>query len=102
MSTRTYTRFTDPSLFRLRELHQYRAALELLVRIAARLCLPHPAARLEPRARNAILPALSVPHTARAAVRLDRVGVRRGGWRSEEHTSELQSLMRSSYDVCCL
>src|SRR3546814_17625547 len=81
MSTRTYTRFTDPSLFRLRKLHQYRAALELLVRSAARLCLPHPSARLEPRARNAILPALSVPHTARAAVRLDRVGVRRGGWR---------------------
>src|SRR3546814_8567002 len=23
-------------------------------------------------------------------------------WRSEEHTSELQSLMRTSYDVCCL
>src|SRR3546814_4469578 len=25
-----------------------------------------------------------------------------GGERSEEHTSELQSLMRTSYDVCCL
>src|SRR3546814_2280567 len=25
-----------------------------------------------------------------------------GGWRSEEHTSELQSLMRSSYAVFCL
>src|SRR3546814_9329609 len=24
------------------------------------------------------------------------------GWRSEEHTSELQSLMRISYAVCCL
>src|SRR3546814_10366606 len=24
------------------------------------------------------------------------------GWRSEEHTSELQSLMRISYDVFCL
>src|SRR3546814_2942743 len=30
-------------------------------------------------------------------------GCRRGaGARSEEHTSELQSLMRSSYDVFCL
>src|SRR3546814_10214689 len=28
--------------------------------------------------------------------------VRRGGRRSEEHTSELQSLMRSSYAVFCL
>src|SRR3546814_7583066 len=26
----------------------------------------------------------------------------RGGWRSEENTSELQSLMRSSYAVFCL
>src|SRR3546814_4316518 len=26
----------------------------------------------------------------------------RGGWRSEEHTSELQSLMRNSYAVFCL
>src|SRR3546814_10343943 len=26
----------------------------------------------------------------------------RGGWRSEEHTSELQSLMRISYAVFCL
>src|SRR3546814_5076849 len=28
--------------------------------------------------------------------------VTRGGWRSEEHTSELTSLMRLSYDVFCL
>src|SRR3546814_5127772 len=28
--------------------------------------------------------------------------VRRIGWRSEEHTSELQSLMRISYAVFCL
>src|SRR3546814_7778546 len=27
---------------------------------------------------------------------------RKGGWRSEEHTSELQSLMRISYAVFCL
>src|SRR3546814_6882565 len=26
----------------------------------------------------------------------------RGGWRSEEHTSEIKSLMRSSYAVFCL
>src|SRR3546814_2299021 len=30
------------------------------------------------------------------------VGARRGGLRSEEHTSELQSLMRISYAVFCL
>src|SRR3546814_264263 len=54
----------------------------------------------------------------RAGVAIDRVGVERLGAlgdarrpiglvhgrcvRSEEHTSELQSLMRNSYDVCCL
>src|SRR3546814_4460435 len=31
-----------------------------------------------------------------------RAGFRRDGWRSEEHTSELQSLMRLSYAVFCL
>src|SRR3546814_5688888 len=32
----------------------------------------------------------------------NRCGVRRGrGLRSEEHTSELQSIMRRSYDVIC-
>src|SRR3546814_8486755 len=29
-------------------------------------------------------------------------GIRFSGWRSEEHTSELQSLMRISYAVFCL
>src|SRR3546814_8490321 len=37
-------------------------------------------------------------HLRRAAVRLGD----RGGERSEEHTSELQSLMRTSYAVFCL
>src|SRR3546814_8997899 len=32
----------------------------------------------------------------------DRLGKKRLHSRSEEHTSELQSLMRSSYDVFCL
>src|SRR3546814_8107954 len=32
-----------------------------------------------------------------------KIGARRhDGWRSEEHTSELQSLMRNSYAVFCL
>src|SRR3546814_1276859 len=38
-------------------------------------------------------------------LRSDALGRRRlrgGGWRSEEHTSELQSLMRISYAVFCL
>src|SRR3546814_4678524 len=31
-----------------------------------------------------------------------RIALSRGRWRSEEHTSELQSLMRISYAVFCL
>src|SRR3546814_7314038 len=33
---------------------------------------------------------------------VDRVGLKQGEGRSEEHTSELQSLMRTSYAVFCL
>src|SRR3546814_1854735 len=57
-------------------------------------------------------PALSVPHRRRAgagghilcAIRraTRRAGARGTGARSEEHTSELQSLMRISYAVFCL
>src|SRR3546814_722846 len=39
--------------------------------------------------------------TVLANVLMGRVATR-GGWRSEEHTSELQSLMRISYAVFCL
>src|SRR3546814_6093695 len=37
-----------------------------------------------------------------AAVVLDHQNAHAGPMRSEEHTSELQSLMRTSYDVFCL
>src|SRR3546814_18832496 len=53
--------------------------------------LPRAAARLEPK--------LAAAEPAVAAL-LD--GQRGNGGRSEEHTSELQSLMRSSYAVFCL
>src|SRR3546814_1222655 len=48
--------------------------------------------------------ALEFEHHARAALRVGRGprGLRRLGGRSEEHTSELQSLMRISYAVFCL
>src|SRR3546814_10546191 len=48
--------------------------------------------------------ALRAAHLCQHPERVDekaRVPVH-GGQRSEEHTSELQSLMRSSYDVLCL
>src|SRR3546814_2601814 len=49
----------------------------------------------------------STAGTARAVPAEDGVGCESchgpaGGWRSEEHTSELQSLMRISYAVFCL
>src|SRR3546814_2990022 len=40
--------------------------------------------------------------TGRAARRQLDCAQRAEGWRSEEHTSELQSLMRSTYAVFCL
>src|SRR3546814_4303524 len=53
--------------------------------------------------------ALGVPFTQfvrrpgmRHLVAEDRLHLLRGGGRSEEHTSELQSLMRISYAVSCL
>src|SRR3546814_5759487 len=40
--------------------------------------------------------------TLAAALSAGRLSQKIGGWRSEEHTSELQSLMRISYAVFCL
>src|SRR3546814_9256845 len=39
---------------------------------------------------------------SRSTSRTRRVAKHWAGWRSEEHTSELQSLMRISYAVFCL
>src|SRR3546814_9312869 len=53
-----------------------------------------------PRSGRRLSPATPLrPGTARA---LPAAGRRRGTLRSEEHTSELQSLMRISYAVFCL
>src|SRR3546814_1730757 len=57
------------------------------------------AARLVAVSVQAVVEPLDV---AGAGCRVDRVGPRRGHGRSEEQTSELQSLMRSSYAVFCL
>src|SRR3546814_2188650 len=44
-------------------------------------------------------PTIGIQATSRAG---GSSSVRRDDWRSEEHTSELQSLMRISYAVFCL
>src|SRR3546814_9458195 len=92
-STRTDTLFPYTTLFRS------------LARQAARQLAPQPGAGRNHRIVRARL-------AARAArARLDAVGAvdaaggaagRRPDGRSEEHTSELQSLMRTSYAVFCL
>src|SRR3546814_8633368 len=46
--------------------------------------------------------AIADQHADQVLARLKATGVHRFGVRSEEHTSELQSLMRISYAVFCL
>src|SRR3546814_10308298 len=73
---------------------------------------------IEPRKTGSFMPAYLLawdggqqhaaprPRSAIAPIRGRRWGQRTAwsppGWRSEEHTSELQSLMRISYAVFCL
>src|SRR3546814_7237060 len=54
-----------------------------------------------PNQRQAVENALGLTHHAVLALSRGSFGAREV-WRSEEHTSELQSLMRISYAVFCL
>src|SRR3546814_1039716 len=68
-----------------------------------RLHLPHPPRRTHLVGHDQSQRAgLVVQRLAVAAVDEERSAVAEGGIRSEEHTSELQSLMRISYAVFCL
>src|SRR3546814_3094052 len=91
-STRTDTLFPYTTLFDLGDRSRGRALFHPAdprpVGAADRLCADRPL-----RARDAAL-AAAQRHAALCRARLDR--------RSEEHTSELQSLMRISYAVFCL
>src|SRR3546814_12975790 len=93
-STRTDTLFPPTTLFR-----SIYPCLLLRRRPAAR---PSPAAAALPAARRLLATARLCADTwARGGILL--AGPRRNGReRSEEHTSELQSLMRISYAVFCL
>src|SRR3546814_1253615 len=84
-STRTDTLFPYTTLFRSADAHPSR----LLGRRAG-----EPDARRRDRAR---LPGAPAPRTARSRRAVGHLAAR-----SEEHTSELQSLMRISYAVFCL
>src|SRR3546814_5047585 len=98
-STRTDTLFPYTTLFRSPR-HPYRPAAQM----GPHPCTPRRAARDRNRAADAAGGQAPLPHRA---LRYDpaenpRLCRRLSGDRSEEHTSELQSLMRISYAVFCL
>src|SRR3546814_6155828 len=90
-STRTDTLFPDTTLFRSEPAHRVRVRSALL---PGRLAGPSRAAGDVPRGAA---PPPRPPAGLRRPAPLPRVELR-----SEEHTSELQSLMRKSYAVFCL
>src|SRR3546814_4028331 len=96
--TRTYTPVPYPTRFR--------AAIRVSVaRLDRRLHDPEPYRRpptLPPRVEWCLTPLDAVRGGRRPPGRARSGGRRRLQGRSEEHTSELQSLMRISYAVLCL
>src|SRR3546814_11336920 len=105
-STRTDTLFPYTTLFRSRDRHHQRMD-DLAVRIKRE---SQERVRVQPAVAPAhdegvVLPVLQVAEQLRGLRELDlqRIAVRTDDdIRSEEHTSELQSLMRISYAVFCL
>src|SRR3546814_18185769 len=91
-STRTYTLFPDAPLF----LSRHRGPCENGRPARRRGWLERAAAWVPPGASEAEVGRQQ--HRARRAGRVTVAAL----VRSEEHTSELQSLMRISYDVFCL
>src|SRR3546814_4962640 len=85
-STRTDTLFPYTTLFRSNE--------------DAFIAPPLPA--IIERLRRAILPRRIAPPSPLRLTKIMPLKTRRSSTRSEEHTSELQSLMRISYAVFCL
>src|SRR3546814_18884381 len=98
-STRTYTLFPYTTLFRSQTKQAAASAIEAAGGHYVDVALMAP---VNP-ARLAIPLLLSGSEAESAADRLGRLGFTNCRTvRSEEHTSELQSLMRSSYAVFCL
>src|SRR3546814_12393671 len=92
-STRTDTLFPYTTLFR--------SARAETVRPRDRRLRPDAGQDRRHVHRAAVLARVRLPGGPRLR-RRPQVAHRRGQLRSEEHTSELQSLMRISYAVCCL
>src|SRR3546814_7025523 len=94
-STRTDTLFPSPTLFRSHHNAEYRISSEAGVQIYA-----SPGSNLDRFARIA-RPVENITIET-VGIWKDHGATFRGAVRSEEHTSELQSLMRISYAVFCL
>src|SRR3546814_4116769 len=92
-SKRTDTLFPYTTLFRSFdiEIEQYREAVRNQVSVI------HAETSADPESPDA-----RVCQSYRGGGVPVRFGYDSGQWRSEEHTSELQSLMRTSYAVFCL
>src|SRR3546814_1831819 len=98
-STRTDTLFPYTTLFRSRGLCPCRAARRTTARRAVPVRRPQPAGC---RAGGRRLAARVAGHAGDGGFDPPDRRHHRGVRRSEEHTSELQSLMRISYAVFCL
>src|SRR3546814_1694882 len=100
-STRTYTLFPYTTLFRSRLDKRIEQGQRLIVRDFLLRLRGGKQGKLETRGRRQVghrgFPFRSQGQSAAATARNRPVG-----GRSEEHTSELQSLMRLSYAVFCL
>src|SRR3546814_5278044 len=105
-STRTDTLFPYSTLFRSAEIFAIAARQFLLLVVVARQQDMPAIEALAPGCRSADLLTAAGEWHAAEKVEFDPVGIGLGDQidhaRSEEHTSELQSLMRISYAVFCL
>src|SRR3546814_4507283 len=104
-STRTDTLFPYTTLFRSHLVHEVtspqafeglRAAGRRVRRPDLTLAVPDHNLATTPRVKDGVRLPVADPESAQQLESL------RSNTRSEEHTSELQSLMRSSYAVFCL
>src|SRR3546814_7299195 len=100
-ATRTDTLFPSTTLFRSIETAEAAPSLDALARRAG--LSPHHFHRVFKAGTGLTPKAYAVAHRARRVrTRLDGAASITDAIRSEEHTSELQSLMRISYAVFCL
>src|SRR3546814_6242196 len=112
-STRTDTLFPYTTLFRSRSGGGRgagggdagaagAAGADIAGAVMKEMRIAHPAATSEQARKSRCSSPEGEGGIGAVALRLVGVMARVAGWRSEEHTSELQSLMRISYAVFCL